>query len=75
MLEPTREPSRLVLFETGATLGVFPHPEGPSTIMLEPSGDCFTHVRQVWLTIMIRSESYGERHLNSSSASLIMFVN
>lgn len=49
------EPRRLLLFESGAALGVFPVQQGStggegdtvSVVVMEPSGACFTHVRQV----------------------------
>lgn len=54
------EPSRLLLFENGAALGVFPSsdyggdgrggngmPRQHFVVMMEPSGVAFTHVHQV----------------------------
>jgi len=46
------EPSRSLLFQNGAALGVFPAEEDAggrrrSVVVLEPSGHCFMHMRQV----------------------------
>ena len=49
------EPSRLLLYENGASLGIFPPALGgddhevtlPSVIVMEPEGACFTHIHQV----------------------------
>lgn len=53
------EPSRLLLFENGAALGVFPSggegdgrggngaPRQDFVVVMEPSGVAFTHVHQV----------------------------
>ncbi|CAM9609008.1 unnamed protein product, partial [Ascophyllum nodosum] len=48
------EPSRLLLYENGASLGIFPPALGgddhevtlPSVIVMEPEGACFTHIHQ-----------------------------
>lgn len=68
-------PSRLVLFENGAALGVFSNdedgntPDGNSAVVMEPSGACFTQVRQVreghrgWLDGLCWVGCSGKRNL------------